>query len=118
MNWVIEYLPEARKDMQGLDHSVQTQVLKGIRKVAGNPVSVHEGGYGKPLGNKNGNDLTGLFKIITDNLYHLYLFVIPIPTAHPRGQAPAGVFFCPEIEKMQIQRDKPLKKCKLSTKYH
>ena len=22
-----------------------------------------EGGYGKPLGNKNGNDLTGLFKI-------------------------------------------------------
>lgn len=63
MSWVIDYLPEARKDMRNLDHSVQTQVLKGIRKVAKNPVSVNEGGYGKPLGNKNGNDLTGLFKI-------------------------------------------------------
>ena len=63
MNWVVDYLPEAQKDMRSLDHSVQTQVLKGIRKVAKNPVSVNEGGYGKPLGNKNGNDLTGLFKI-------------------------------------------------------
>ena len=42
-------------------------MLKGIRKVAGNPVSVNEGGYGKPLGNKNGNDLTGLFKIKFQN---------------------------------------------------
>lgn len=51
------------KDMRSLDHSVQLQVLKGIRKVAQNPVSASEGGYGKPLGNKNGTDLTGLFKI-------------------------------------------------------
>ena len=49
--------------MRSLDHSVQMQVLKGIRKVAQNPVSVNEGGYGKPLGNKSGTDLTGLFKI-------------------------------------------------------
>ena len=63
MNWVVEYLPEARKDMRSLDHSVQLQVLKGIRKVAQNPVSASDGGYGKPLGNKNGTDLTGLFKI-------------------------------------------------------
>ena len=68
MNWVVDYLPEAQKDMRSLDHSVQTQVLKGIRKVAKNPVSVNEGGYGKPLGNKNGNDLTGLFKIKFQNL--------------------------------------------------
>lgn len=63
MNWVVDYLPDARKDMRSLDHSVQMQVLKGIRKVAQNPVSVNEGGYGKPLGNKSGTDLTGLFKI-------------------------------------------------------
>lgn len=63
MNWVVEYLPEARKDMRSLDHSVQLQVLKGIRKVAQNPVSASDGVYGKPLGNKNGTDLTGLFKI-------------------------------------------------------
>ena len=78
MNWVIDYLPEARKDMQGLDHSVQTQVLKGIRKVAKNPVSVNEGGYGKPLGNKNGNDLTGLFKIKFQNLGLLVVYQLII----------------------------------------
>ena len=63
MSWEIAYLAEAKKDLKALDHSVETQVLKGIRKVAQNPVSIYDGGYGKPLGNKNGNDLTGLFKI-------------------------------------------------------
>ena len=63
MSWSVEFLEEARRDMQRLDHSAQIQVLKGIRKVAQNPVSIHEGGYGKPLGNHNGNDLSGLFKI-------------------------------------------------------
>ena len=68
MNWVVVYLPEAQKDVRNLDHSVQSQVLKGIRKVAKNPVSINEGGYGKPLGNKMGNDLTGLYKIKFQNL--------------------------------------------------
>lgn len=44
MSWVVDYLPEAKKDMLSLDHSVQMQVLKGIRKVAKNPVSTNEGG--------------------------------------------------------------------------
>ena len=38
-------------------------MLKGILKVAQNPRPQSEGGYGKPLGNKGGNDLTGLLKI-------------------------------------------------------
>jgi len=59
MNWSVEFLEEAKRDMKRLDHSAQIQVLKGIRKVAGNPVSIHEGGYGKPLGHHNDNDLTG-----------------------------------------------------------
>lgn len=63
MNWSIEFLDEAEKDMKKLDHSVQIQVLKGIRKVSRNPLSVDEGGYGKPLGNKNGTNLTNLMKI-------------------------------------------------------
>ncbi len=63
MNWSVEFLDEAQKDMKRLDRSVMPQILKGIRKVAQNPVSVHEGGYGRPLGNKNGSDLTGLYKI-------------------------------------------------------
>lgn len=49
--------------MKKLDHSAQVQVLKGIRKVSQNPLSVEEGGYGKPLGNKIGINLTNLMKI-------------------------------------------------------
>ena len=63
MTWQVEFLEEAKKDMTRLDHSVQVQVFKGIRKVAQNPLSADEGGYGKPLGNKSGNALTNLFKI-------------------------------------------------------
>lgn len=60
MIWSIEFLEEAEKDMKKLDHSAQIQVLKGIRKVSQNPLSVREGGYGKPLGNKSGTNLTNL----------------------------------------------------------
>ena len=63
MSWNVEFLEEATRDMKRLDHSAQIQVFKGIQKVARNPVSIYEGGYGKPLGNHNGNDLSGLFKI-------------------------------------------------------
>lgn len=63
MTWSIEFLEEAKKDMKKLDHSVQVQVLKGIRKVSQNPLPKEEGGYGKPLGNKGGTNLTNLMKI-------------------------------------------------------
>jgi mRNA interferase RelE/StbE len=68
MNWNVEFIKEAQRDMKRLDHSAQIQVLKGIRKVAQNHVSAHEGGYGKPLGHHNGADLTGLSKIKFRNL--------------------------------------------------
>lgn len=42
---------------------MRPQVLKGIRKVSQNPISIYQGGDGKPLGNKDGTNLTGLFKI-------------------------------------------------------
>lgn len=54
MTWNVEFLEEAQKDLEKLDHSVQVQVIKGIRKVSQNPLPTLEGGYGKPLGNKNG----------------------------------------------------------------
>ena len=63
MNWNVEFLDAAVKDLKKLDHSVQIQVVKGIKKVAQNPISIYEGGYGKPLGNKAGVNLTNLFKI-------------------------------------------------------
>lgn len=63
MTWCIEFLEEAEKDLKKLDHSTQIQVLKGIRKVSQNPMPAEEGGYGKPLGNKSGTNLTNLMKI-------------------------------------------------------
>ena len=63
MTWSIEFLEEAEKDMKKLDHSAQIQVLKGITKVSKNPLPAEEGGYGKPLGNKSGINLTNLLKI-------------------------------------------------------
>jgi hypothetical protein len=44
-------------------NSVRPQVAKGIQKVSQKPVSIIQGGYGKPLGNKYGVNLAGLFKI-------------------------------------------------------
>lgn len=63
MNWEIRYLPEAVQDMKKLDGSQRILVVKAINKVAANPLPVSEGGYGKPLGNKGGNNLTNLLKI-------------------------------------------------------
>ncbi|GHU43114.1 hypothetical protein FACS1894111_08160 [Clostridia bacterium] len=58
-----EFSPSARSDFDSLDGSIKTQVLKVVRRVATKPFSQSEGGYGKPLGNIGGNDLTGLLKI-------------------------------------------------------
>lgn len=63
MKWEIKYHPLAAEELEKLDGSVRKIVLKGIIKVSANPKSQAEGGYGKPLGNKGINDLTGLLKI-------------------------------------------------------
>ena len=60
MSWKVEYLPEAEKDLKGLDGSQRNLVLKAIKKVQQNPLPVDENGYGKPLGNHSS---TGLMKI-------------------------------------------------------
>lgn len=38
-------------------------VRKALEKISYNPQSVNEGGYGKSLGNKNNNDLSGFLKV-------------------------------------------------------
>lgn len=63
MSWVVKYLPEAKKDLQDLDGSQRVLILKAIKKVQQNPLSQIEGGYGKPLGNKSGNNLSGFLKV-------------------------------------------------------
>lgn len=67
MNWSLNFLPEAEKDLKKLAGNQRILVAKAIEKVRQNPVSVYEGGYGKPLGNKHGTDLTGFLKIKLKN---------------------------------------------------
>ena len=63
MKWTLKYLPEAVKDFKNLAGNQRIIVAKAIDKVLENPLPTQEGGYGKPLGNKHGNDLSGLLKI-------------------------------------------------------
>ena len=67
--WKVEYLPAALQDRRRLDGSVRKTVDKAIDKVSTNPLPVDEGGYGKPLGNKSGNNLTGLLKREDETVY-------------------------------------------------
>ena len=63
MMWEVKFIPEAEKEFGKLDKGFQRQVIFGIAKVSQNPLPSTEGGYGKPLGNKNNINLTGFFKI-------------------------------------------------------
>ena len=62
MAWKIRITDEAKKDFNKIEGSIRKQVLAGIVKVSKAPLP-SPNGYGKPLGNKNGNNLTGFFKI-------------------------------------------------------
>lgn len=63
MKWNSKFLPETEKDLNKLDGNEALLVSKAITKVLTNPISIYDGGYGKPLGNKNKINLTGFFKI-------------------------------------------------------
>lgn len=63
MTWKVVYLREAEKDFDRLDGNQKIAVLKAMAKVAENPLPANEGGYGKPLGNQRGNNLSGLLKV-------------------------------------------------------
>lgn len=63
MTWHVEYIPEAVEDLRELDGSQRLLVRKAIAKVSKNPLPRDEGGFGLPLGNKGGRNLTGFFKI-------------------------------------------------------
>lgn len=62
MAWDICITDEAKKDYSRIERSVRKQVLAGIVKVAKAPLPSPDG-YGKPLGSKGKNNLTGFFRI-------------------------------------------------------
>lgn len=63
MSYELEYHPSIQDDLEKLDNSQRLQVKKVIDKVKKNPLPKSEGGYGEPLGNKHGKNLTGCCKI-------------------------------------------------------
>lgn len=63
MNWKLEFIPEARKDLRKLDVSQRQRVIKAIDKTLKNPLPRSEGGYGIELGNKGGVNLTNCLEI-------------------------------------------------------
>lgn len=62
MRWSVCITEEAKSDLKDLDGSIKKQVLAGIYKISLAPLPAPNG-YGKPLGNKAGSDLSGFFKI-------------------------------------------------------
>jgi mRNA interferase RelE/StbE len=60
--WIVKFSPESIKAVKKFDKSFKEQIFKGIAKVSKSPLPQPDG-YGKPLGNKGGNNLTGFFKI-------------------------------------------------------
>lgn len=63
MKWALKFLPEAARDLKGLSGNQRIWVAKALDKVLENPLPMQQGGYGKPLGNKGDNNLTGFLKI-------------------------------------------------------
>jgi mRNA interferase RelE/StbE len=63
MEWSIDYHIKAEKDLAALNRSVSIRAIKAINKVSKNPLPQSEGGYCKPLGNKQSSKLAGCMKI-------------------------------------------------------
>ena len=68
MNYQVKFTPKAEKDRAAFNKYQREQINNAIRKVSQNPLPQNEGGYGKPLGNKQGRNLTGYCKIVLKNL--------------------------------------------------
>ena len=69
MNWNVKYLPEALDDLRKLVGSQKILIRKAIQKVCQNPLPETKGGYGKLLGNKGSNNLSGFLKIKLRTIY-------------------------------------------------
>jgi len=60
MNYRIDFLSKAERDLNKLDRSVQIKVLKKIKRISENPFT------DKHLGKKAGIDLSGYYKAYAD----------------------------------------------------
>ena len=63
MSYKVMYTDASVSDLALFNKPIQKVIRKAIDKVALNPLPKNEGGYGTPLGNRRGNNLTGLCRI-------------------------------------------------------
>jgi len=63
MIYRLQFYPEAEDDYEAFNEFQKNQIDKAISKILKNPLPQSDGGYGKPLGNKRGKNLTELCKI-------------------------------------------------------
>ena len=108
MNWQVQYHPDALKDLKKLDGSQQVLVKKAIRKVSGNPLPASEGGYGKPLGNKHQNNLSGLLKVRLKGAGLRIVYSL-IRTQHSMYVVVIGIRDDDEVYRMASKRILPTK---------
>ena len=102
MVFKIDFHPEAARDFDSLDGSVQKEVGKKIDALAENPF------LGKPLGKKLGLDLTGFYKLYafrkkTRIVYRIgkgYLEVIEIIGIGKRDKAEIYKLIVKRLEKL------------------
>lgn len=67
MEWKIEYIKEAQRDLKELDAYSRKLILKAIEKTALHPLTPPDG-IGKALGNHSAAKLSGYYKIKLRNL--------------------------------------------------
>jgi len=67
MEWTIEYIKEAQRDLKKLEPHNRLLILKAIEKTAERPLPPPDG-VGKPLGNHASSNLSGYYKIKLKNL--------------------------------------------------
>lgn len=70
-SWDVGITDDAKNDLRKLDKGSQRRVMSAIADVA-RRLAESDGRYGKPLGNQNGVDLSGCYKIRTGNLRVVY----------------------------------------------
>jgi len=68
MGWTVDFYPKAEKEFDKLNGSPKSHIAKAIHKVSQNPLPQSEGGYGKPLGNKQSSKLAECLKIKLKNI--------------------------------------------------
>lgn len=77
MEWTVEFIKEAQKDLKRLDPYNQKIILKAISKTAERPLPPPDG-IGKPLGNHASANLSGFYKIKLRDLGYRVVYSLEI----------------------------------------